>query len=327
MVELSEALADVPDSDFSFELIAWCGRINKRHFRPPSTLDNRWYWPIPGLTTRRYDLVHTLDTRLPWPMPGRMVCTLHDLFSLILDGDASARFREKKVRSYERIAKYANAVIVPSESVRADFLSRFEFPPEAVFVVPHGINPRFFYDGPSKAGHQDRSPYVLAYGGWRKNLARTISAFEISGLADGYRLVIIGQLDDDARSALNSGSSSERVVTLGRVPDDVIPEIYRDASALCFPSLSEGFGFPVLEGLAAGTPVVTSCVGATAEIGREYAELVDPLSEADIARGMVRAIERSPEQRAAARNYARCFTWGRAARQTLAVYSYVLQRQ
>jgi alpha-1,3-rhamnosyl/mannosyltransferase len=117
------------------------------------------------------------------------------------------------------------------------------------------------------------------------------------------------------------------VIRLGYVPAERLSFLYEAASVLLFPSLGEGFGFPVLEAMAHGLPVVTSKVCSLPEVGGDAALYVDPLDPADIAQSVVRATEdESFRQSMIWRGLARAheFTWRRAAEQTCDVYDEVL---
>jgi glycosyltransferase involved in cell wall biosynthesis len=107
---------------------------------------------------------------------------------------------------------------------------------------------------------------------------------------------------------------------LGRVSDQELAELYRGARCLVYPSLYEGFGIPVLEAMACGTPVVTSAGGATEEVAGGAAVLVDPHDPAAIAAGIEEAVARRVELRARGLERAAQFTWERVAAETRAVY-------
>ena len=100
--------------------------------------------------------------------------------------------------------------------------------------------------------------------------------------------------------------------------------LYEGAAALCYPSLREGFGLPVLEGMAHGTPVVTSRGTATEEVGGNAVVLVDPLDPADIARGITEALDRRDELAAGGPARAARYSWARTADAVVAAYSEVL---
>ncbi len=107
---------------------------------------------------------------------------------------------------------------------------------------------------------------------------------------------------------------------LGRVSDSDLAALYRGARCLVYPSLYEGFGIPVLEAMACGTPVVTSRGGATEEVAGGAAVLVDPNDPAAVAAGIEEAASRRDELRALGLERAAQFTWERVAAETRAVY-------
>jgi glycosyltransferase involved in cell wall biosynthesis len=112
---------------------------------------------------------------------------------------------------------------------------------------------------------------------------------------------------------------------LGRVSDERLAELYRGARCLVYPSLYEGFGIPVLEAMACGTPVVTSAGGATEEVAGGAAVLIDPLDPASIAAGIEEAVSRRDELAALGVERARAFTWERVAAETREVYAQVAE--
>jgi glycosyltransferase involved in cell wall biosynthesis len=140
----------------------------------------------------------------------------------------------------------------------------------------------------------------------RKNLPRVVLAAERAGV----ELRVVG-----AR-----GWGEVGVESAGFVSDDELARLYRGAACLVYPSLYEGFGLPVLEAMASGTPVVTSRNGALAELSGGAAVLVDPRDVDAIAGGIGEAGRRREELRAAGLERARAFTWEAAGKATAAVY-------
>jgi glycosyltransferase involved in cell wall biosynthesis len=107
---------------------------------------------------------------------------------------------------------------------------------------------------------------------------------------------------------------------LGRVSDEELARLYRGARCLAYPSLEEGFGIPLIEAMASGTPVVTSSGGATEEVAGGAAVLVDPLDAASIADGIEEAAKRRDELVRAGLERARAFDWAETAARTADVY-------
>jgi glycosyltransferase involved in cell wall biosynthesis len=175
-------------------------------------------------------------------------------------------------------------------------------------VIPNGVSDVFSPAGPAEGGD-----YVLAVGTLepRKNLPR---------LAEATR-----RLGVELRVAGASGWGDvplppDGVRTLGRVSDEKLARLYRGARCLAYPSLAEGFGIPIVEAMASGTPVVTSRGGATEEVAGGAAALVDPLDVVSIAAGIEEASACRDELVTAGLERARAFSWVETARRTVAVY-------
>jgi glycosyltransferase involved in cell wall biosynthesis len=171
-------------------------------------------------------------------------------------------------------------------------------------VIPNAVGDPFVPDGPAAEGD-----YVLAVGTLepRKNLAVAQQAADRLGV----ELRVVG-----AR-----GWGDVQVDRwLGRVADEELARLYRGARCLVYPSLYEGFGIPVLEAMACGTPVVTSTGGATEEVAGGAAVLVDPHDPVVLANGIEEAVARRDELRTRGFERAAQFTWERVAAETWAVY-------
>jgi alpha-1,3-rhamnosyl/mannosyltransferase len=195
-------------------------------------------------------------------------------------------------------------VIAVSEFTRGEIVELLGVPGERVDVIPNAVGPPFVADGPAAEGD-----YVLAVGTLepRKNLAAAQQAAQRLGVP----LKVVG-----AR-----GWGDVHVDGwLGRVSDDELAALYRGARCLVYPSLYEGFGIPVLEAMACGTPVVTSAGGATEEVAGRAAVLVEPLDPAAIAAGIEEADRRRDELRVQGLERAAQFSWERVAAETRAAY-------
>jgi glycosyltransferase involved in cell wall biosynthesis len=159
-----------------------------------------------------------------------------------------------------------------------------------------------------------------------KNTSRVVEAFRIAKHElPGLRLAVIGNDPRALAGGLGSPAQleSEGIRVLGYVSETEMKSLFSSAAAFVFPSLYEGFGFPVLESMAAGTPVVTSAVASLPEVGGDAVLYADPNDAGDIARAVVRVC-RDPELRSSLRarglKQAAKFRWNDAAAQTLGVY-------
>lgn len=181
--------------------------------------------------------------------------------------------------------------------------------------------------------HGINFPYVLYVGSTepRKNLVRLLDAFARLRLATcTWHLVIVGARDWTARRIVHAVERlqlRDAVHFTGLVQEDDLPGLYCGADLFVFPSLLEGFGLPVIEAMACGTPVVTSTSSSLPEVAGDAAVLVDPYDPAAIAHAMLRVLEDRAlalELRARGMARARQFTWEQAARRITAVYEKVV---
>jgi glycosyltransferase involved in cell wall biosynthesis len=175
------------------------------------------------------------------------------------------------------------------------------------------------------------APYFLAVGGVspRKNTRRLIGAFsrwrDRGGERSRYRLLITGTSLD--REFVQNGSGlPEGVSLLGYVDKGELPGLYAGAAAFVYPGIYEGFGLPIIESMACGTPVVTSTTGAAPEIAGGAAILVDPFDVASIEAGLERAVNSDEVESLRSQGLTRVaqFRWEAAAQATLESYRRVL---
>jgi glycosyltransferase involved in cell wall biosynthesis len=167
-----------------------------------------------------------------------------------------------------------------------------------------------------------------------KNLVRLVEAFAQvrSRLPAGISLVLAGREvtgADEVREAVRGAGLQDAVRWLGYVPDGALPALYSAALAFCYPSLQEGFGLPVLEAMACGTPVVTSSSTALLEIARDAALLVDPYDVGELSAALVRAVTDAglrAHLRDAGLERAASYTWEATARTLAEAYSRLLSR-
>jgi glycosyltransferase involved in cell wall biosynthesis len=163
----------------------------------------------------------------------------------------------------------------------------------------------------------------------RKNIARLVEAFE--SVDRSWRLVLAGASGYGAaeiQARIAASPARDRISIPGYVSPAELGALYRQAAIFAFPSLDEGFGMPVLEAMAAGTPVITSNRSALPEVAGDAAMLVDPLNTESLGAALRELtgkedLRRDLAQRGKAR--AACFTWEKAVRETWSVYREILQ--
>lgn len=276
---------------------------------------------------QRLDLLHC-----PQPMPvGSVPCpiitTVHDL-TPVLAPQWFGRFMGVRLRRWLRRGVEAAAGLIAVSTATAEDLRR-AFPKLATGLsIVHEAS--FLALDSTLIAGTPRSPYILTVGTLepRKNLARAIAAYALlaRGRAEPPRLLVVGGQgwggEDVAAVAARHGVA-ERVELAGYVSDERLRELYAGARLLLYPSLYEGFGFPVLEAMSMGCPVVTSNTSSLPEIAGRAGLLIDPTDPAQIARAMERMLDEpglAGRLRQAGLRRARAFSWERCARETAAVY-------
>jgi glycosyltransferase involved in cell wall biosynthesis len=291
------------------------------------------------------DLYHCPDFVLPPLRHARGILTVHDLAFLMRPDCADARLRTYLEAVVPRSVRRADFIIADSENTRNDLVVLLGVSPASVAVVPGGVEGRFSPVTDERRLELARrelgvgkSPFVLAIGVLepRKNLNRLMDAFlvlkERRKVAPDLKLVLAGGkgwLYDDIFEHHAASPVREDILLPGFVPDQMLPAIYSAADVLAFPSLYEGFGLPILEAMACGTPVVASRASCLPEVAEGAALLVDPTNVEALAGALelslldsdVRArLIRDGQQRASE------YSWRQAAEQLLGVYKMVAAR-
>jgi glycosyltransferase involved in cell wall biosynthesis len=259
--------------------------------------DVGWY-PV-GLRRRpgRLDVLHCTTFRGPPGTRVPLVVTVHDL-ALVRWPEAFPRWHRLYGKAgLLRVLRGADAVVAVSEFTKDEVIAFAGVPSDRVRVIPNGVDPIF---GPGD--NVSQGDYLLAVGTLepRKNLARVVEAAR----SVGVELRVVGA---------RGWGGVDVPGWVGQVPDAALAALYGRARCVLYPSLYEGFGLPVLEAMACGTPVVTSRGTAMEEIAGGAAVLVDPTSAASIAAGIAEADERREELVPLGLARASEFTWERSA--------------
>jgi glycosyltransferase involved in cell wall biosynthesis len=263
-----------------------------------------WYPLVLPRRARGADVLHCPTYYGPFASRTPLVVTVHDVAVLRHPDTFPAWTRLYAPRAVPRVLRAAARVIAVSEFTKRELIELLGVAEEKIRVVPNAVEPEFAPGGPRTEGE-----YVLAVGTLepRKNLARLEQAARHAGID----LRVVGA-PGWGRVSANGW--------LGRVADEELARLYRGAACLAYPSLYEGFGIPILEAMACGTPVVTSRGGATEEVAGGAAVLVDPLDVDSIAAGIEEALARRDELRALGLERVREYSWDATAQATLDVY-------
>jgi glycosyltransferase involved in cell wall biosynthesis len=286
--------------------------------------------PLNGWLAPRTDLFHCTNQILNPPRRGRLTSTVHDMTCWLLPETHRPATIERDKLFANRVFRRADRLLAVSESSRRDALEILGLEPERVEVIYSGVTDEYFQAAGARSeairlSYGLDKPYVIFVGTIepRKNVDALIDAFVAAGdaIRKEFDLVIVGPYGWKSKptaARLESGIPSVRY--LGYVPENDLPLLTSAAEVLAYPSLYEGFGFPVAQAMAAGTAVLTSNVSSLPEIAGEAALLVDPRHVDSIRDGLIHLLH-SPSLREElarkGRERARLFTWRRAADQTL----------
>jgi glycosyltransferase involved in cell wall biosynthesis len=295
--------------------------------------------PPPQSITGDLDVVHSVGPAIPPAGGAALVVTVHDLAPIRFADRYPRRARALYKRGAHIAAAEAARIIVPSRSTALDVEEFYGVERERIRVVPHGVDiadPETLDDhsvGDAGRRWERRGiaePYVLWVGTQeqRKNVVAVLDAFaHVAARHPELSLVLHGPngwLGDEVGEGLQKrGLHGRTIVSEGSLPRNELAALYARASVFVYPSLYEGFGLPVLEAMACGTPVVTSNISALPETAGDAALLVDPLDDLALAEAIARIVEdRVLAEDLAARGQkrAKAFTWGETARRTWAVY-------
>ncbi|MBI1865012.1 MAG: glycosyltransferase family 4 protein [Nitrospirae bacterium] len=282
------------------------------------------------------DVFHGPAFLIPFRSPTfRTVVTVHDLVVFLHPETVPRRYSLYMQWLVRMAVKRADRIIAVSECTRLDLMNILGVDSSRIVAIPEAAGPEFAPPGPERIEsvlnrYKISGRYLLHVGNLepKKNLPRVIRAFDrVARMPGGEDLSLViagkkGWLYDEIFRTAN-GTTTNSIRFLGYVPRDEMAAIYAGASCFVFPSIYEGFGLPVLEAMACGTPVVTSNISSMPEVAGGAAVLVDPYDEESIASGIL-AVVSDPSLQGQLRREgilrSRTFSWDRAARETLDLY-------
>ncbi|MBN1954004.1 MAG: glycosyltransferase family 4 protein [Anaerolineae bacterium] len=305
-----------------WRMLVWMGQLARIGL-------DRW---LPGAR-----LFHATEHLLPPLRTVPTLLTVHDLIFRHLPEHHKRLNRWYLNATMPLYCRRASHIIAVSEQTRQDLIAAYHIPAARITVVYEAAAPHFRpQSAEAVAAVRQRynlPPRYLVFVGTiepRKNLGRLLETFEVvraEGLSDG--LVVVGRrgwLYGDFFTRLEQSPARDAVILPGYVPDAELPAIYAGAQALVLPSHYEGFGLPVLEAMACGTPVATSNTSSLPEVGGDAALYFDP-DDGEAATAITRRLlgdaDLQAEMRARGLAQAARFSWQRAARETMAVYNRV----
>jgi O-antigen biosynthesis alpha-1,2-mannosyltransferase len=278
-------------------------------------------WLTAVLAKRKPRVFYSPGFNAPPLAPSPFVFTVFDLIHLRVP-ESSGRTTRLYYRLHVKPAiRRARAVLTGSEYSRNEIVAWSGVEPERVVVIGCAAAAEFT---PTGDAYRPGYPYILYVGNRKphKNLGRLVRAFARSRHRGSLRLVLPGGEDAQLLALAQSEGVRERLVFLGPVSDVRLPELYRGAIALVFPSLYEGFGLPPLEAMACGTPVASSTATSLAEVVGQAALAFDPRDVDSIANAIDQVTEDETlrtDLRARGLAQAAKFSWDEAARRTWSV--------
>ncbi len=294
---------------------------------------------IPGFYSSllgRIDVFHALGVRLPRLGNFCKVATIHDLNTIETPELTRPDWAASRAQRIADTLSRANGVITPSEFTRERIIARFPFyPAEKIRTIHHGVDHERYRPRPAEEikgvlqkFELDR-PYVLHAGAYvpRKNKLNLLRAFAGSkAQKQGGQLVFAGAKRGNFSEIEAEGKKlqlDDSIRYLGYVGRDEIAALIAGAKIFAFPSFYEGFGLPVAEAMAIGTPVITARASCLPEIGGDAVEYFDPHSVEEIRICLEQLWQdesRLQELASRGKERGKLFTWERTAKQTLTFY-------
>jgi glycosyltransferase involved in cell wall biosynthesis len=231
------------------------------------------------------DLFFSPGYNTPLTCPAPFIFTIHDLSHVYCPENSSPLIRLYYSTILKRNCHRAASILTVSEFTRMQIVEWAGISSEKVVNVGCGVGAAYRPDGDV---YGFPFPYLLCVSNRKrhKNEFRIVEAFAKAGISTQVHLVFTGEITSELSDCIGRHGMGACVRFTGVVPEEQLPSLYRGALALVFPSLYEGFGLPVLEAMACGTPVVTSNITAMPEVAADAALLVDPVLVDEIAQAM-----------------------------------------
>lgn len=270
-----------------------------------------------SISALKPDVFHAPHYVVPFFPPRATVVTVHDLMHLTRPEHAAPAKRAYARWMVGRALRLSARVIAGSEATKKEILAFGPALAGKVVVISYGIREEFF-EGEEKREEKNTAPYILFLGNDKphKNLDGLLAAFaRLRASSPSLSLILAGVAPDRVQA--------EGVQGLGFVPDAEVPRLVAGARVLVLPSFAEGFGLPVLEAQAAGTPVACSDLPALREAAGDAAVFFDPHDTASMAAGIEKILkdeELGKGLREKGRARAAAFSWRNVAERTAAVY-------
>lgn len=313
--------------------------VEVKILRIPGNLKEKvWGWKLPWFQRflKDADIFYApsfLEVNLGLNLP--QVVTIYDLTTFLFPEHLGKKMSDFFNLKTKQACSKASKIIAISKSTKNDLEKILKIKESKIAVIYPGQN---ILNAPAKnlPLSLKAKSYILTVGTIepRKNLIGLFKAYAILPLRlqEKYPLVVVGSYGWNTGKIFNVLTHlklENKVKFLGFVSDAILSKLYKEAAVFVYPSLYEGFGFPVLEALSFSTPVVTSNISSLPEVAGKAAILVDPQDPKSISSGLQKILEHKEETallKENARVQANKFSWSAAARETLAVFDEVVKK-
>lgn len=288
------------------------------------------------LRKQELDIFHAAHFIVPLFLSCPCVVTIHDLIPLVFPPSMPSKVgRAYYKRVNNKVISKAGMIIAVSESTKKDIVENFGVSEQKIQVIYNGVGEEFDIVknenliNRAKERNKISSSFLLNVGNPKphKNWLRLIEAFaSLGNVVKDHQLVLVGSPDPrypEIRRLIKQLRLEDKVIITGFVKENDMPLLYNAADAFIFPSLYEGFGLPVLEAMACGTPVVCSNTSSLLEVAGDSALMVDPADKASIAEGIKKILSDEKLREGLSEKGLKrkdLFSWTKTAQQTLDVY-------
>lgn len=341
-LELVNALADIPDLPFEIMLYSQNMKgLGARNMDVPF-MNKHFYWPdranykkIQSLLPIQewltgYDIKHIPHNFDYTHCPERTIVTIHD--AMFFSYPEQFLGHDFARENYPKLARRAKAIITCSQNSKNEIAEYMGVPEERIHVCPWGVDRKLFYPHVPKSNkYTDGRPFFLSVSCdiGRKNTISILHAYEefVRNNPTHDLVLVWGNPPKEILAKYTQGVFAEKVHFISNIVNEELCDLYAEATATFFPSKYEGFGLPVLESMAAGTPVVTCNNSSLGEVGGDAALYVEPEDVMAMAQWMEAFENHSVDMDkliAASIEQASKFTWQSCAEKTVDVYKLCL---
>ncbi len=299
-------------------------------------------WPYEKLTKSSADLTVFFNYLVPGGLKGKSIITIYDMVSMRYPETMDDRNRRLLQNHLKASSDKADAIVTISEFSKREITELLGVPDERIFVAPCGTDVSYYRpfadlkeEEAARRSLEEKykaEDYLLYVGTLepRKNIKTIVKAFEKAcDDMPGVKLILAGGVGWHAQetlAAIENSPVSDRIIRTGYISQEEKRDLYRCAKAFVFPSIYEGFGMPVTEAMACGTPCIISDTSSLPEVAGDLAMKAAPYDEGAFAEAFVASVRRNPsdEERKKMIDKASSYTWANASNVYRQAFSFVI---